>query len=125
MLLLVKRHKTTFMVEAFPADTVMKLKARLLLLLGKEREAMQLRLLYRPLKQTGYTPLEDAAVLEQVGVVDQDTLYLVYCSNEGPDGKWEAVDVPPYDSLHDEIDTSNANAASTNKGKTAAPPTST
>ncbi|KAL2917704.1 hypothetical protein HK105_202577 [Polyrhizophydium stewartii] len=118
MLLLVKRHKTTYFVEASQHDTVQKLKARISHILNKEKEPKELRLFFRPPKQTGLTPLEDAAVLEQVGVVDYDTLFLVYWINDGADGKWETVDVPPFEPLHDDMDATAAGGV--DKGKAAA-----
>eukprot|EP00842_Homolaphlyctis_polyrhiza_P006892 jgi/Hompol1/792/HPOL_002407-RA len=117
MLLLVKRQKKTFFIEASPHDTVHKLKSRLAVMLNKEKEPKELRLFFRQPKMTGYTPLEDAAVLEQVGIIDQDTLYLSYWIGDGADGKWEAIDIPPFEPLHDELDAASAAGASVDKGK--------
>ncbi|KAJ8331514.1 hypothetical protein QVD99_001784 [Batrachochytrium dendrobatidis] len=113
MLLLIKRHKTTYLVEISLHESVQKLKSRISLIINKEKEAKELRLMYKPPKQTTYTVLEDAAVLEQVGVVDQDTLYLIYLNSD--DGKWETVMVPPYEPLYEDADLADESAA--NKGK--------
>lgn len=108
-----KRDKTTIFLDCSPQDTVTKLKEKLSLILNKEKDPRDLRL-WISSKATGsasttagaaapavtatpggkdaaaaaaamqYTALEDTAVVDHLGLVDDSILYLSYwLSNEG------------------------------------------
>ncbi len=115
----VKRGKSTWFVDSvLPSDTVLALKTRLAPLVGAG-EVRDLRLHLKATATTTtaatnsglsgqvvpatttttitYTPLEEAGVLEQLGLKCDDTLYLALWQRTeggGPtDGKWEPVSV--------------------------------
>ncbi|KND00144.1 uncharacterized protein SPPG_04485 [Spizellomyces punctatus DAOM BR117] len=120
MYLRVKRQKTTWFVEAQPQDTVQQLKTKLATTLNREKDAKDLRLQV-PGKQPGtYSPLDDTAVLEQIGLVDDAVVYLSFwiAGQSNPsDGKWEPVEVPDFEPLNDE---EGVEEGGSGKGKAAA-----
>lgn len=72
----VKRQKQTYFVDIKLLDTVLKLKNQLSVMLFKERLPKEIRLQI-PGKTAGqYTPLEDTAILEQVGLADEGVVYM-------------------------------------------------
>ncbi|KAI8805836.1 hypothetical protein BJ742DRAFT_741054 [Cladochytrium replicatum] len=112
----VKRKKTTYFIEIAPTDTVLSLKNRLATVLSPT-DPKDMRLLV-PTKtqsqqpnsqqqnsQQQYSSLEDSGVLEQLGIVDDQIVYVVlWVSNESnaAEGSWEAVDVPEFEPLNDD-----------------------
>ncbi|KAJ3186940.1 hypothetical protein HDU85_006977 [Gaertneriomyces sp. JEL0708] len=99
-----KRHKTTWFVEAKPTDTVQTLKNHLLPQLPSQ-STTTIQIQIPTTSKTAsdvpqYAPLDDSAVLEQIGIVDDSVLYVVF--NEG-DG-WEPVEVPEFEPLDDDAE---------------------
>ncbi|KAI8898646.1 hypothetical protein BC833DRAFT_620140 [Globomyces pollinis-pini] len=97
----VKHQKTTLFVTAKPNESIYKVKVHLSQLLAKQKEPKQIRLLL-PSKTSGYTTLENNSTLEQLGLVNDSVVYMVY-QDETADGGFEAVAVPEFDPLYSDI----------------------
>ncbi|KAJ3285570.1 hypothetical protein HK104_009433 [Borealophlyctis nickersoniae] len=120
----VRRHKTTYFLETDPKDTVHSLKQKLYVVLNKERDLKDMRLLVassagaagtaaptgkgtagaqaQAQQQQPYGPLEDSGVIEQLGLENDSVVYLVFWVSGDPnpsDGKWEPVEIPEYEPL--------------------------
>ncbi|KAI8807634.1 hypothetical protein BJ742DRAFT_811348 [Cladochytrium replicatum] len=108
----VKRRKTTYFVEIPPTDTVLALKNKLATALSTQTEPKDMRLLVtskaqsqQPNNQQQYSSLEDSGVLEQLGIIDDQIVYLVLWvanENNAAEGAWEPVDVPEFEPLNDD-----------------------
>ena len=81
-----KRRKSVYFVELQPHDTVAKFMQRIPSMLNFEKEATELKLFHAAAgsKQPPvYTALEDSAVFDQLGINDQDVLYMSYWIGDG------------------------------------------
>ncbi|KAJ3154181.1 hypothetical protein HDU86_004725 [Geranomyces michiganensis] len=100
----IKHHKRTYFIECASTSTVGSLKPKLLAQAGTTADVK----LHIAGKTPGtYNSLEDAAVLEQVGIVDEQVLYAAFwVAGEGTaTGSWEAIAVPEFEPLvHDDDD---------------------
>ncbi|KAI9090962.1 hypothetical protein DFS34DRAFT_636220 [Phlyctochytrium arcticum] len=115
----IKRHKTTYFVETTPQSTIANLKTHLHTLIHREREPKDLRLQTQGKAAGQYSPLDDTAVLEQVGVGEDAVLYLTYWIPGQPnpaDGKWEPVEVPEFEPLNEEAEEEVPPASAKGKG---------
>ncbi|KAJ3091138.1 hypothetical protein HK102_001552 [Quaeritorhiza haematococci] len=124
-----KRHKTTWFIETDASHTVRHLKERFLTILngsisadsdgaapgagggafGGKKGLTDIKLQVPNSKQPGtYAGLEDTGVLGEL-LNDDDVVYVTFWeSNEANpgDGKWEAVNVPEFEPLNDQMDVS-------------------
>lgn len=78
MLLLCKRQKTTYFVEASAQETVQQLKTKLSKILNGEKEPKDIRLQVQGKQAGTYSALDDSAALEQLGLAENAVLYLSY-----------------------------------------------
>ncbi|KAI8818898.1 uncharacterized protein EV422DRAFT_535840 [Fimicolochytrium jonesii] len=141
MYLRVKRQKTIYFLECTPQDSIGSLKTKLAHgPLNREKDPKDLKFFVAtapraeaaPAKGTakadakgdpaptpGYAGLEDAALLEQLGLVDDSVVYLAYwVPGEGSGtGAWEPVQVPEFESLHEEEGGHDAVEPEDRKGK--------
>lgn len=76
MYLRVKRQRTTLFVNTKPNETIFKLKSIISKLLHKETPK-QIQLLL-PAKTGGYTTLEDNATLDQLGLVNDSAVLMIF-----------------------------------------------
>ncbi|KAJ3071626.1 hypothetical protein HDU98_005021 [Podochytrium sp. JEL0797] len=120
-----KRLKQTFFVSVESSDTVLTVKTRLAAMVGKPKEAKDFRLSVpaaapapvaaAPVaannanaktdpalpKPPVYASLEDAGVVEQLGLADDAVVYFTYWLGEGQDGSWENVQIVDFEPLDD------------------------
>ncbi|KAJ3012786.1 hypothetical protein HKX48_006091 [Thoreauomyces humboldtii] len=104
----IKHHKATHFIECTTTSTVSFLKQRFLAQTTPPPNATaapDVRL-HIPGKSPGtWAALDDAAVLEQVGVVNDSVLGAAFWGGgDGGTGSWEPVEVPDFEPLQDELD---------------------
>jgi hypothetical protein len=75
----VKRQRTTMFIQVSLSDSIGKVKNQISNILFKEKLPKDIRLHVQ--QKGGYNVLEDNAILEQVGVVDDGILYMTFNSN--------------------------------------------
>ncbi|KAJ3165259.1 hypothetical protein HDU88_004344 [Geranomyces variabilis] len=114
----IKHHKRTYFVECVSTSTVGSLKPKLLAQAGTTADVK----LHIAGKTPGtYSSLEDAAVLEQVGIVDEQILYAAFWVTGEATGSWEAIAVPEFEPLvHDDDWPGEAGDDPKGKGKASA-----
>ncbi|KAJ3308535.1 hypothetical protein HDV04_001158 [Boothiomyces sp. JEL0838] len=99
MYIRVKHQKTIIFVNTKPTDSIYKFKQSIVQMLQKQKETKQIRLLLST--KDGYSVCENNSTIDQLGLVNDSVLYMVYL-DESQDGGFEAVNVPPFEPLYDE-----------------------
>ncbi|KAI8622014.1 hypothetical protein BC830DRAFT_1163228 [Chytriomyces sp. MP71] len=101
-----RRLRATYFVSCESGDTVLALKTKLAHMVGKPREAKDLRILVQAKAEQGKQPqfnaLEDPALLEQLGLVDDALLHFVLALDGQPEGSWEPVQIIEFDPLNED-----------------------
>ncbi|KAI9207333.1 uncharacterized protein BJ171DRAFT_494319 [Polychytrium aggregatum] len=101
----IKRHRTTWFLEANPSDSVVAVKTRFAALLLEKTDPRDVRFSIHNSQTNVYTPLEDGSMLDQLGLKNESVLFATFwISNEAnaAEGKWEIPEVPEFEPLHDD-----------------------
>ncbi|TPX47371.1 hypothetical protein SeMB42_g00044 [Synchytrium endobioticum] len=105
----IKRHKTTYFISTSPSATIADLKQDLVRILSNSNNersvsAASIRLYIAGKAGGSYSMVDDAATLEQLSVADDGVLYMALPlpGTEGPDAKWEPIEVPEFEPLGDD-----------------------
>ncbi|TPX54391.1 hypothetical protein PhCBS80983_g05952 [Powellomyces hirtus] len=114
----IKHHKKTYFIECAPTGTVATLKAKLATQAAPTGHTTDVKLHIAGKVPGTYAALEDAAVLEQVGIADDAVLYAAFWvpGESAGTGSWEPIQVPDFEPLHDDPD-DGADTAEDMKGK--------
>jgi hypothetical protein len=93
IVLRVKRNITTYFIMCESNDTILNLKKKLLDIITPSKNLKEIQLQIQKSSDKSFVVLEDDHKLDQMGILDDGIVYLVYLNN---DGKFEVVNVPEY-----------------------------